>query len=274
MSELDYRVANVAAKTPRHFVVFSAIAQALSQRLEDPLIPSEPGARELKRDLVHVAHMIEASELEEARWELMRLEDLVTDWDSLVSTMPEYLAELRKRFMQDDQRSGYIGARAELSAAAFLADRKIMFRRGAGGEPDFLLVVPEGRAAVECTSAHLTAGKEANFYKVESAIRQKARESYCNQDTALYVEYTGILRHAGDMVSEEFPARLNDVVSATPWGAVILSCLILRTGARNLERAYQRLDGEREGAALKKVLDVILPPGEVYVGHISIPPKP
>jgi hypothetical protein len=261
----------------RHVLAFERLAEALSAALDDPLDPSQPGAREIKHDLVRVAHLIAEQEFAEARQELLRLDDLLTDLQAVGPHIPGYLPEVRMRLIRDDGRDGYLGTRAELSAAEWLVRHKVNVRRGseAGGEPDFMIERPGGvRCGFECTSAHLTSLKEANVYKIRRAIRRKSRSRYCGPDAALYVEYTAILRRAGEAVEVGFQSRIKRVIQSTSWGAVILSCLILRRGAKNLERAYLRFDGASISPSLRALLDEILPHGEVYVGHVSVPPKP
>jgi hypothetical protein len=211
-------------------------------------------------------------QLDEARWQLMRLESFITDWDEVAAKLPRYIAELRRRIVRDDVRSGYVGARSELALAAFLLSKGLSVERGPQEGADFVIVRPEGTVLVESTSVHLSAEREDNFYKFESAIRQKATEAYCGPGAVLHVDYTAVLRHGGETLQSGFGERLQRLVAGTSWGAVIASAFFVSSQGNLYHRGFLRFNGPEQTPAVAGFLDVILPPGAVWPGLVSIPP--
>ena len=255
-----------------HIAAFGVIVQALSERLRDPMDPRQPGAAELKAQVSDLCGYLADGQVDEARWQLMRLESFISDWDVVAAKLPEYIAELRRRIARDDVRSGYVGARSELAVAAFLLSKGLSVERGPQEGADFVIVRPEGTVLVESTSLHLSAEREENFYEFESAIRQKRTEPYCGPAAVLHVDYTAVLRRGGDTLQVSFGERLQKLVAATSWGAVMASAFFVSSQGNRYHRGFLRFDGPEQTPAVVDFLDVVLPPGAVWPGLVSIPP--
>lgn len=257
---------------PRAVLAFGIVMQALIDRLWDPLDPREPGASELKHQLRQLNALLADGDSPEARWQLTRFESFITDWDVVAHGMPDYMKELRRRFVADEQRGGYAGTRSELAIAAFLLRKGIPLTRCSGEGTDFAVSRPEGKVFLESTSAHLISPREDNFYKIESAIRHKASRLYCGPDALLHVDYTAILRHGGDTLGLDFPARIRAVVASTKWGVVVLSAFMVSSEGNEYYRAIVRCDGPAQTTALKSFLAEFLPQGEHRLAPVSVPP--
>lgn len=255
------------------------VLERLRQRLEDPLDPQQSGARAIKWALARVFAWMEGPPpaQEAAFREIERLADVIDDWDAAVQLLPELASEMRERLLRDDRLAGYMGVRSELSFAGYLARHSegLTLRRGQDGtEPDFLIVSNVGTAGFECTSAHLTAPAQTHFHKISRAIRRKSQKEYCNRESALYVENTALMRHAGDSIEPSFPDRVRRVLSETNWGAVLISSVFVQGRFGLLTRGFLRFDAHTQGAALSAALDRILPQGEVHVGRVWFPEHP
>lgn len=251
---------------------FSRLVHALSSRLWDPLDPNQPGAGEIKKQLERLWEGLETGQVHTAQWQHRQLCQFVADWDSVAPAMPAYAASLRTRFLEDEQRSGYLGARAELSLAGYFLRRGVPLARGAPPMPDF--VVPRDGEAVliESTSAHLSSPREDNFYKINSAIRQKTKQQYCGPSAILHVDYTAILNSGGDTMTSTFLDRAREVARSTNWGAVLLGAYVMSLDRNEYCMVFDVLDGPNPSPTVRAFLDEFLPRGEHDLGRISVPP--
>jgi hypothetical protein len=254
--------------------------QLLSDRLRDPARPAQepfdprtPGARELKDQLRHLQRLLLDKERQnEARWQMIRFESFIRDWDTVAAVMPDFVAELRSRIMRDEQRSGYIGARSELTMAAALVEKGIRPARGPTPGPDFVVTCPEGTVVIECTAAHLGVPREDNFAKIEAAIRGKGERNYCGPTALVYVDYTAIAFRGGDSLDPAFPARTKQLVENTRWGAALLGAFMMDSAGLGYRNALLRFDGREQAPILRAFLDEVFPHGKVYLPLVSIPP--
>jgi hypothetical protein len=261
-------------KMTSEIALFEVLARGLSERLQHVLNPSVSGAREIKEQLAYLHRLMEEGRHAEVQWQAIRLASLMKDWDVVAAGMPEFTTELRVRIIRDEVRGSYIGARAELAMAATLLEKGLRPSRGPNPGPDFLVVLPEGTAVLECTSAYLETPKETNFYKIEQAICVKGkRDDYCGSDAVLYVDCTALAWRGGEAIDDTLEARTRAVVENTNWGAVLLGIFMVMSEDSRYGHALARFDGKTQTASLKGLLDKIAPGGG-YRPMGSIPPTP
>lgn len=133
------------------------------------------------------------------------------------------------RGLRSERIDDYIGTRCEVGTACTLILNKVPFTKTES--PDFTITEAEGPFYVECSSAHLSKAKNADLrYKIQSVIRKKSLKNYCNDRTALFVEFTNIQFHSQTTKVKLGPINVKPYVPAivndTKFGSVFLFTFI------------------------------------------------
>ncbi len=131
---------------------------------------------------------------------------------------------------------------------------------------------PPQSSAFECTSAHLERPREGDlFYKVQRALREKARQPYASPSTALTISTTSI-----ETAAELDQDALTRAAAATPYGSIMTFTTLFSDDQDPPEvvPGYRRNDAEHITHELRSVLDVLWPRGNLEVTHYLVPGSP
>lgn len=198
--------------------------------------------------------------LEASRWDLAestlrKLYALATELSTVSDHDRAIGNEFRRRFKDETTPGGYLGVRAELSAAKLLADVGLTFRRGTPPrEPDLVVQGPGGEFGVECASLHTTDLAADVLAKIEHLVtRRKGGREYCRPSSVLFVEGTAVF---DGLNTPDAPARIRAAVAQTNWGLVLVAMVIrpLHTSESRLVRAMARYPGREVSPAVGALL--------------------
>lgn len=201
---------------------------------------------------------------------------LLQDMDQLREEAPAVFSALRIQLRRTGQREDYFGVRQEIRTAASLSTKRIQFQKTEC--PDFILSTDQGSFGVECTSCQLSGELSQDkdvVYKIQSALKKKARKTYAIYPVVLEIDITNILFHAGQsaaqtvLLDEERHLQLRPLVDASPFESLLLFTYgtIFTTsneGALNatLTSVYSRVDRSAEGSpASRGFLEAHFPMG-------------
>lgn len=173
-----------------------------------------------------VASLIDIAQSNPSHRALTILEWLIRDLQTIDSSRPHLLKDIRKKNKQLRNFDDLYGFLFEVQTAASLARKGLAFKQSES--PDFVLLDEWDGIFIEVTSAHLqsTGGSKNLDYKITSAIRRKARQSYANLSTALFIDITNIEHHnlpyAKTSLDTDWKERLRPDVEDSGFGTVIL----------------------------------------------------
>jgi len=208
-----------------------------------------------------VARSAKAGDWDSAIRALLRAIGLIHELEVLEAQAPALLRDFRRRLRRGSEDE-YHGTRCEIATAAALIARQGAFKRGAKGEPDFVITQPVG-VAIECTSAHLRAPSDRPLtYKLTAAIRAKAQKPYHSAATVLFLDYTNVLFHSVDVAaitSDEVLTEVRATLEQTHFGALVLLCYLLDETSMDYVRVYRRIDRQQSTAAVRAFLDLCYP---------------
>ncbi len=250
---------------------YGAVANQLSEILGARFVPnSKPSSGAVGTMLANVIDLYNAGAYRDCDFELWRLGLLAQQLTGLQEADSATFERLRKRLRQGTL-SDYYGARQELSVACALRAASLSYSHDCPGRPDFSVI--NGTAGIECTSVHMTQFVEGDaFYKVQAALRSKAKKAYAGPRVALAVETTFIdARGALNRSKEEIAALL----AGTRFGAVLLCCsMLVGNPPERYEQNDRRVDSDRITPELRDVLDAAYPFGSYTVERFAMASLP
>jgi hypothetical protein len=127
---------------------------------------------------------------QERDWLLGKLMFLIANLPKIEKYDTKLFNKLKKQLLTSINENEYFGARFEISVAAALIGKKIVFKKRES--PDYLILKSEEKIFLECTSSHITQLKGDFKRKLTDQILEKAMKPYCNLRTALMVDITNI----------------------------------------------------------------------------------
>jgi hypothetical protein len=183
----------------------------------------------LAKSVLMVQELYEKGHTDLCDIELIKLHILTTNLLAIEAYDPALL-KVFLRGLKSGRIDDYIGTRCEIDTACTLILNKVPFTKTES--PDFTITGTSTTFYIECSSVHLSTPKNADLrYKIESVIKKKAAEPYCNDYTALFIEFTNVQFHSQVTSVKLEPAALRAyfpaVVNKTNFGSVFLFTFIV-----------------------------------------------
>jgi hypothetical protein len=257
---------------------FGAVNVELTRLLRVRYLPdSQPTQTPLGQILRQPLDLHNAGLIFERDVALVALTMLVEELKDVEKADPKLLASFRRRF-REMSLSGYFGVRQELQIAALLIRGDIDFEYELRGKPDFTIPAANGTIGIECTTAHVerTEPRGDLSYKVEAAIRQKARRPYADHTVALSIERTAIDALQSADARKRTIVAAESAVASSSFGSVILHTKMVNEDVDppRFECNYNRIDSPQIDQALKSALDRLFPMGHLEVKSFRTPRSP
>lgn len=186
---------------------------------------------------------------------------------------PNLFAGFKRELRKCMEADNYFGLRMEINTAASLIRKGANFLKRES--PDFAVTLPNGKAFVECGSAHFTKPKGYNVAaKLAANILGKCQKPYANPATARFMDTTNIFS-ADPRAYEDHLEHLKDHVrSCLPsdkYGSVLLFTYLQNADTNRFESAYVRADGDAIDPVLSSFLDAFYPTGFHSVDRYVFP---
>lgn len=244
----------------------------LSELLNTQFIKKEDFETPIGKALKNVLWYHNNGRYKERDYELARLKMLVKHLEEIRQHDGNMLNSFRSKINRDD--ANYYGFRFEVATAASLIRKKVDFEKTE--TPDFKVIHDGHEIFIECTSRHLDKPKSKDLkYKIKSAILEKSEKSYCQPNTALFIDITNIYYHSwlkGQLIqSKQLREYVMSLLESIKFGSVVLFVFILNKELNRFELNYLRIDSHQMDLALKKFLDSFYPSGDHMVYDFAIP---
>jgi len=189
----------------------------------------------------------------------------------------EYDTRLLEDFRKKLQKVGhneYFGERLEINIASNLIRKKIKFRKRES--PDFEISFNSESVFIECTNSHLihTPEKERTIIKkLKTSIKNKAKQSYCKPNTALFLDMTNLIFVGGTKTfkKKETKEFIQKILPKTNFGNVTLFAYIMDRETKKYKSTYNRIDNRIIYPNLLKFLNHYYPFGNERVEKTAIP---
>ncbi len=192
-----------------------------------------------------------------------------------------YDNELFIKFKRDilrlsDNLDGYFGVRLEINIATSLIRKKVKFIKTES--PDFCILEYNKKIYIECTSVHISkniSNKKDLRYKIKTAINNKAKKIYCNNETMLFIDITNIVHHPSVeeiyLDKDVLKQYVREIIVNSKFSSVVLFLYEYNREKKMFESVYVRIDNKDIQKKVLVFLDEFYPLGNVRVYKPIIP---
>lgn len=208
-------------------------------------------------------------------WEFARLRLLVKNLSEIEKERPEILRVFRREIRRAKKDDSFLGIRFEISIAASLIRKRILFTKGEA--PDFTLLGPPEETYIECGSGHIRGAYHLSLMdKAKRILAEKSAKPYSHSRTALFLDVTNVV--AVTRTVEQIPAgrgwlreTATELSKLGTFGSILLFCYMPNPQLHRYESNYVRADRDDASPFLLFRLDAMFPKGHHEVATPLMP---
>lgn len=248
---------------------YAVAVSELSRLLKTRFTPKRPGATALGQSLAQIMMLHLAGEYVGRDIEFVRVKFLVTQLQRIEGVEPAILRKLVKPLKVARNIDRFYGIRFEVNIAATLIRNEIQFDKQE--TPDFRVHWRAIQLGIECAGLHIRKAKEREdyLYKIDSKIFEKEKQSYCNNQTGLFLDITNLAYHAYargvTWTKEQLRHRVSDSVANSSFGSVTCFTYLFNADLDRFQSSYVRVDHPRISDDLRAFMDRVFPVGQEHV---------
>lgn len=197
----------------------------------------------------------------ESEFEILATEFLINHLKILEQNNIILFNYYRKILLYDIKNNDkYFGSRFEISIAATLQEKSLIFEKTEPPLADFY--IDKYKVYIECASRHTDNDKikEKWVSVLKDTINKKSKKKYANKNTALFIDitniYNGSMNYDNTLIDRDLLINeLSDCIKSSKFGSFLFFVYMHDVDNNFFRQNYIRIDNENITSDLLKFLD-------------------